>query len=267
MMRKDKKWLLAIGVATMMSASSAVMVFAATPNQQNNPIEQNIVNGKMHPMPGHGPMDNQKLLELLQIDGNTMRTEHEAGKTLVVIANEHGVSEETLKNFIIEDMTQHIDKDVQSGRISTEQGIKMKADMEQHVSKIINDLGPRPGEGRPMPGHGPMDNPKLLALLQIDGNTMRTEREAGKTLVAIANEHGVSEQTLKDVMIEDMTQHIDKDVQSGRISTEQATKMKADMEEHVSKRMNDLGPKPGDCRPMPGQDRPLPGPGPMDNDL
>ena len=104
-----------------------------------------------------------------------------------------------------------------------------------------------------------MENPRLLTLLQVDENTLRAEREAGKTLVVIANEHGVSEQSLKELMIAERTQRIDEDVKEGRISAYQAQIIKADLEEHVVREINDPGPLPGKHRPRHGS--PLPGPG------
>lgn len=55
-MSKNKKWLLAMSVVTMMTVSSAVMVFA-TPNQQNVSTEQNLTPGQGCPIPGQGPME------------------------------------------------------------------------------------------------------------------------------------------------------------------------------------------------------------------
>jgi transposase-like protein len=264
-MKTNKKLFLAISVVIMVTVSSLVMVFA-NPNQQNDFIEQGPIPGKGHPIPGVGPVEELKLLALLQVDESTLRAEREAGKTLVAIANEHGVSEQALKELMIEEMTQRIDEDVKEGQISAYQAQKIKADLEEHVSRKINELGPmtgkrRPGP-RPVPGPGPMENPKLLALLQVDESTLRTEREAGKTLVVIANEHGVSAQVLKKLLIEEMTQRIDEDVREGRISAYQAQKIKTDMEEHVSREINDPGPMTGKVRPISGP--PILEPDPVD---
>jgi predicted transcriptional regulator len=264
-MKKNKKLFLAISVMIMVTVSSLVMVFA-NPNQQNDFIEQGPIPEKGHPIPGVGPVEEQKLLALLQVDESTLRTERESGKTLVVIANEHGVSEQALKELLIEEMTQHIDEDVKEGRISAYQAQKTKADMEEHVSRKINEPDSMPGKRRPgprpVPVPGPMKNSKLLALLQVDESSLRMEREAGKTLVAIANEHGVSEQALKKLLIEEKTQRIDEDVNEGRISVYQAKKIKADMEEHVSREINDPGPMTGKVRPISGP--PILEPAPVD---
>lgn len=152
-----------MGVAAILTASNLVMGFA-TPNHQNDFIEQGSpIPGKGHPIPGVGPMENPKLLALLQVDENTLRTEREAGKTLVVIANEHGVSEQALKELMIAERTQRMDEDVKENRISAYQAQEMKADLEEHIAREINDPGPLPGKhrpGSPLPEPAPVNEQK-----------------------------------------------------------------------------------------------------------
>ncbi|MDU2065348.1 MAG: hypothetical protein E6713_10965 [Sporomusaceae bacterium] len=159
-----KKRILTMSIVAIMAASNLAIGFAI-PNQQNDFIEQSSapvkdhpIPGKGHPKPGGGPMENPKLLTLLQVDENTLRAEREAGKTLVIIANEHGISEESLKEFMIAERTQHIDEDVKEGRISACQAQRIKADLEEHIVREINDPGPLPGKHRPGP---PLPRPDL----------------------------------------------------------------------------------------------------------
>ena len=93
-----------------------------------------------------------------------------------------------------------------------------------------------------MYGHAPFNDAKLLALLNIDAETLKNEMKANKTLAAIAQEHGVSEQALKDCLIEQITQRIDEGVKAGKLPVEKAEKMKADVEKHVDNMINGKGP-------------------------
>lgn len=86
------------------------------------------------------------------------------------------------------------------------------------------------------------ENKELLALLKMDAETFRNEMKAGKTLAEVAKERGVSEQQLKDVMIRQMTERIDAGVKAGKLTTEQADKLKADMDQRVSDRINRKAP-------------------------
>ncbi|MDF2568997.1 MAG: hypothetical protein K0R55_601 [Sporomusa sp.] len=242
-MNKNKKWLLAVGVAAMITVNGIAMA-AMTPAQ---PEAAN--NNNKHAFVGKGDFkdkgfkeDFSKLIKLLKIDEQTFKNEMKKGKTLVAIAGEHGVSEQVLKDFAIKQMTQRIDDGVKAGRITAEQAAKMKAGMSERVSQMINGKGPMGHGNGSMAGHGLLGDSKLLDLLKIDVETLKNEIKSDKTLVVIAEEHGVSEQTLKDFLIEQMTQRIDEGVQAGRLSAEQAEKMKASMEDRVSKMISAKGP-------------------------
>ncbi|HWR43609.1 hypothetical protein [Sporomusa sp.] len=239
-MNRNKKWLLAVGVAAMITANGIAMA-AVTPAQLDGS------NGKQHAAFDKGDFkgkgfkeDYSKLIELLKIDEKTFKAEMKEGKTLVAIAKEHGVSEKALKDFLVKQMTQRMDEGVKAGRITADQAKKMKADMSDRVSQMINGKGPM--HHGPRAGHAPFENAKLLELLKIDAETLKNEIKSEKTLVAIAGEHGVSEQALKDFMVVQMTERMEEGVKAGRITADQAEKMKARMEERVSKMINSKGP-------------------------
>lgn len=242
MMKTNKKWLLAVGVAAMITVNGIAMA-AVTPAQQDT------VDGKKHAFVGKGDFKDKgfkegisKLTKLLKIDEQTLKTELKNGKTLVAIAAEHGVSEKTLKDFTIKEMTTHLEAAVKAGHITAEQAEKMKANMADRVSQMINGKGPMgQGHGR-MPGHTLFGDAKLLDLLKVDAETLKNEIKADKTLAAIAKEHGVSEQELKDFLVEQMTQRIDQGVKAGHISADKAEKIKAGMADRVSQMINGNGP-------------------------
>lgn len=242
-MIKSKKWFVAASVAAIFAVSGAVM--AATSDTQNPQDSKRLgVTQKgdfVHnsEMKKNFKADRQALLDLLKVDSNTFRTELKDGKTMVTIAKEHGVSEKKLKGFIIDQRTKRIDEGVKAGRITAERAEKMKSNLEQRVSDMINGKAPM------HKGLGMLGNKELLTLLKVDAETLKNELKAGKTLVAIGNDHGVSEQQLKDFMINSMTQRIDKGVESGRISTEKAEQMKAKMEQRVSDIINGKGYQAG----------------------
>ncbi|XEQ98874.1 hypothetical protein SPX_37660 [Sporomusa paucivorans] len=215
-----------------------------------------MINGKgpMHMGPGHmrgHAFDNSKLLALLKMDAATFKTERQAGKTLAAIAKEQGVSEQSLQNFLTEQMTQRLDEGVKTGKLTAEKAEKIKADMPARVAAMINGQGPmHMGPGH-MRGHG-FDNSELLALLKMDAATFKTERQAGKTLAAIAKEQGVSEQELKDFLVAQMTQRLDEGVKAGKLTVEKADKMKEKMEQRVDNMINSKGHMPKGHGPKPG---------------
>lgn len=251
-MNKNKKWLAALTVAAMMTTSGLVM--AATPaGQQDNGsgrpghefAGEHGKKGGMRAM--HG--DDSALLELLKIDAETFKANIEAGKTLLDIAKEQGVSEQALRDFVAERMTKRIDEGVANGRISAEQAQQLKDNMEQHVSAVINSKGPMHRGDR---GPGFADNTKLLELLKTDAQTLKSELKEGKTLAAIAKENGVAEKKLKAFLIKEETARIDEGVKAGRLNADQAKTMKKDLDKRVSDMINGKMPMHRGHGPMHG---------------
>lgn len=241
MMTRNKKWLLAVSVATMIAANGIVMA-AVAPEQKNetNGKRSAAFTGKDFQHKRNHKMDNTELLSLLKIDAQTFKNEMKAGKSLLTIAKEHGVSEQALKEFMIQKMTQRIEAGVKAGKLTAEQADKMKANMEERVSVMMN--GEKAMQRGRMPRHRAFDNSAILKLLKIDQDTFRSEMKSGKSLVTIAKEHGVSEQTLKDTMVQQMKQRIEDGVKTGKISAEKAEQMKTNMEKHIGDMIN--GNKP-----------------------
>lgn len=196
-MKRQRMWFLALSVATMLTANGLVMAAANADSQDNSSGKRPAAAGQREPGKKEGMRpfrgDNKALLEFLKIDAQTFKAAMKEGKTLVAIAQEQGISEESLKNFMVEQMTKHIDAAVKEGRMPEGKQAPSKTDIEKRVSDMINGKGPMQGHGPH--GRAPFDNAKLLELLKIDAQTFRTEMKAGKTLAAIASEQGVSEQT------------------------------------------------------------------------
>jgi len=245
-MNKNKKWLLSLGVAVMITASGIAMA-AVAPTQQDGTVNKKHGAFERGDFKGKGVKEaHGELLTLLNIDEQTFKTEIEAGKTLVAIAGEHGVSEQVLKDFLIAQKNQHMEEAIKAGRITAEQAEKMKANMDERVSQMINGKGPMHNRHKnkangPKAGHGFMGNAKLLELLKVDDETFRNEVKSGKSLVTIAKEHGVSEKTLKKFITTQMTQRIDDGVKAGRISADKAAEMKKTLAERVTQMINGKG--------------------------
>ena len=242
---KSKQWLLALGVVTAMTVSGIAMAATAPEKGEGNlckPRHEVHQKGESRKGMKDFQQTHAKMLELLKIDAQTFRTEMKAGKTLLVIANENGVSAEELKGFLTAQMTNHIEQGVKEGRLSADRAANMKSHMADRVNNMINGKGSVHHRDGYKGGNGMMADAKLLELLKIDQATLRTELQTGKTLAAIAKERGVSEQELKDRLIAKMTERLDEGVRSGHISAEQATDRKANIAETVNNLINGKAP-------------------------
>jgi ribosomal protein S20 len=81
---------------------------------------------------------NEKLLNLLNLDADSLKTEIKDGKSLLTIAEEHGVSEQSLKETLQNEMTQRIDQGVKEGRLSEDKAQQIKGNMANHIDDMIH---------------------------------------------------------------------------------------------------------------------------------
>ncbi|HJV44852.1 MAG TPA: hypothetical protein VJ824_03905 [Bacillota bacterium] len=82
---------------------------------------------------------------------------------------------------------------------------------------------------------GSFASQELLDLLHVDSQTLHNELKAGKSLADIAATNGVSEQSVIDYFVKKSTDRIQKDVQAGKITQEQADKRIAQLPKRMQK--------------------------------
>ncbi len=87
---------------------------------------------------------------LLGIDVNTVQSERHAGKSLVDIAKEKGVSEEKLVESVVTSRKTQLDTAVKAGQITQEQAQYCEDNMEARVKANLErtEVGPANGRGR-----------------------------------------------------------------------------------------------------------------------
>ena len=93
------------------------------------------------------------------------------------------------------------------------------------------------------PGRG--DGPKLDAAaeaLNLSVDDLRAQLRDGKTLAQVAQEQNVDVQRVIEAMVADATARIDQKVQEGDLSAEEANERKADLEERITRLVNE-GPR------------------------
>ena len=148
-MNENKKWFLAISMATMIGVNGVAL--AAVPQYQapqkgKAPTHQHYQRpGLEHKGDSFRQHDNRSiennLLKLLKMNERTFQAEIKSGKSLAAIAKKQGVSERTLKNFMVDQMKQRIDQAVKHDELSRNQAKQMKAKLPEKVAKMINRRG------------------------------------------------------------------------------------------------------------------------------
>lgn len=78
----------------------------------------------------------------------------------------------------------------------------------------------------------------IANILGMDRNQILADRQAGKSMVQIAKEHGKSEEELYDFVFNQRKAQIDQMVASGRMSAETANAHETIMKERIKQNMN-----------------------------
>jgi PBP1b-binding outer membrane lipoprotein LpoB len=149
-MKAKAKWILAAGMITLLTGAGSAMATtedntqaqtqqapqatAEVQAEPQQPVEGG--NGKMmrkhhagkkgmgmHHMIGMKG-DHEELAKFLNLTAEELREKHKAGLSLAEIAKEQGITEEALKNFMIEQHNKHLEE--------------MKKNFEEHVGEMIN---------------------------------------------------------------------------------------------------------------------------------
>jgi hypothetical protein len=88
---------------------------------------------------------------------------------------------------------------------------------------------------------GHFNNQQLLTLLNLDANKLQQNLKAGKSLADIATAQGVDEQKVIDLLVSQQSQRLDQAQQSGKLTQDQVTKIKANLQNEVKKRVEQKG--------------------------
>lgn len=101
------------------------------------------------------------------------------------------------------------------------------------------------------PGHPRIHAAKALvtnaaATIGIDAKDLAKELKSGKTIAQVATEHTVSVQTVIDNAVAQANTAVDKALADGKITSEQATKIKSQLVERITKIVNEGRPQKGE---------------------
>ncbi|WP_127584823.1 hypothetical protein [Paenibacillus koleovorans] len=216
--------------------------------------------------------DLKDLLAFLGIDEETYMTELKSGKSLLDIAGTKGITKEQLIAFETEQFNKSIDEAVANGKLNAEEATKMKEDFAANVEKRITGQGvffTKPVELKDgafgqrleifsqglkdvMPlmqgkiGVGgsiaiSLNNEELLKFLGIDQETFLTELKSGKSLLDIAGTKGITKEQLIAFETEQFNKKIDEAVAGGKLTAEQAAKLKEENAANVEQRISGGG--------------------------
>jgi hypothetical protein len=213
--------------------------------------------------PGHGragwgpaarTQDMQQAATAIGISASQLQTELSAGKTIAGVAKEHNVAVDAVISTLVADENAEIDAAVSGGHLTQAQAAQMKTQTTQRVSALVNGTAPAHGPGSPRGADGLQGEDAAIAAGAIGVTTtqLQTELSAGKTIAAVAREHGVAAGTVISAWAASENAEIDARVSSGQITAAQGAQMKAQTTQRVTAEVNGTRPAGGPRGPWGG---------------
>jgi ribosomal protein S20 len=191
------------------------------------------------PAGGHGP-GLDAAAKALNLSVDDVRSKLEGDKTIAQVAQEQGVDVQTVIDAMVADTTAHTDQAVQDGKLTADQANERKANLQERISKLVNEGKPKGGGPR---GHGPKLDAAAKAL-GVSTDDLRGQLRDGKTIAQVADDRNIDKQKVIDAMVADATEHIDQAVKDGMLTADQANERKSGLNDRITTLVND-GPQKG----------------------
>ena len=207
------------------------------------------------PAAGRGRPDDVGRVDVLAVaaqalgmDAASLRTELEGGKSMAAVAKDKGVDEQKVIDAIVAARTKAIDDAVTAGRLTADEAGKRKADLSARVKEEVERAGlsgPRGDHGPGGPGRdgiAHIDDPAIAATaLGLDPAALKAELQAGKSIAQVAKEKNLDVQKAIDAIVAADTKAIDDAVTAGRLTADEAAKIKAGLPTHVKDEVERVG--------------------------
>ncbi|MDQ0871767.1 putative transcriptional regulator [Paenibacillus sp. V4I3] len=168
---------------------------------------------------GHGGNLVEQTATILSVEQSVVQDALKAGKTLSAFAVEKGLTEADYVVKLVAAETTAINAEVTAGKITQAQADQMLSGLSDRLTKQVQSTRPEGGRegrggGHGGPGGGQFGNPEVLTqILGITQDELRTELEAGKSILDIATAKGISEDDLVSKIKDGMTDSIKKHVE------------------------------------------------------
>ena len=211
---------------------------------------------------GHGGRGEGFGLELnaaataIGITPEQLRTEL-PGKSLTQVAQAHNKNPNDVATALKNAANQRIDQEVTSGRLTADQANTRKQAAAQRIDQLMTQVVPQGGPGGGGPGG--FGGPGILregldaaaTAIGITPEQLRTELP-GKSLTQVAQVHNKNPNDVATALKNAAHQRIDQAVTNGRLTADQATTQKTQVDQRIDQLMTQVLPQRGPGRGGPG---------------
>jgi lipoate-protein ligase A len=220
MLRGNPKKFTAFSLALLIGLSSTAIAKAASASEgakaPTKTEAQKMNRGE------HRKEEFNKLLNQLGLSKEDLDKARASNKTLFDLAKEKGYTPEQVREIMIKNKTESINKAVSEGKLTQEKADIILKGMKEKLSNW---------DGSFNKGHKGFLPLKELGLTEED---IAEARKSGKTIFDLAKEKkGLSPQQVKDIMIKSKTERINKKVSEGKLPKEKADEILSNMKSKI----------------------------------
>jgi hypothetical protein len=151
-------------------------------------------------------------------------------------AKQLGVQPQALSDAIKKALSDRVDKAVEAGRLTKEQGAKLKKRIAADEFPLFGPPAFGPHFGAPHPFFHGLD--AAATYLGLTDAQLRSRLNGGKTLAEIAKAENKSVDGLKTAMQKDAKEKLDAEVKAGRLSKDDETQVLKDLDSRIDELVN-----------------------------
>jgi hypothetical protein len=156
-------------------------------------------------------------------------------------AKQLGIEPSKLSNALKQALEDRVDAAVAAGRLTKDEGDRMKAQIESGELPLFFAGGHR-GPGFGSERHGASLDAAAI-YLGLTEAALHTELEGGKTLAQIATAHGKTADGLIQALYDSQKKDLDADVTAGRLTQSQEDSIVSDLKAHITDLVNGKLPR------------------------
>jgi uncharacterized protein (DUF433 family) len=183
---------------------------------------------------GHGDLGLDAAAKAIGITTDALRSQLEAGKTIAQVAKAHGVDVQKVIDAMVADAK-----------------TKLEANLEKIITDRVNGTFERPdgpgGPDGPQRGFGFRGGFGLdvaAKAIGVSTQSLLSDLKSGKSIADVAKANGVSVQKVIDAMVASMKTELDSQVKAGRLTADQAAKIKANLTKMITDQVNGTFARP-----------------------
>jgi len=179
--------------------------------------------------------DSEVIAQELGMTPQELAAAVKSGKTIAQLAQEKGVSLDTLTSAVTAKRAQTLQKDVQDGKMTQAQADKALSTLKGNITQWFN-TGKLPSGLTPKQQLNQITD-DVAQRLGMTADELKQALKDGKTIAQLAQEKGISLDSLTKALSAQRTAKIQQALKDGKITQDQASKMLDNLKKNLTNRL------------------------------